>query len=122
MKLAEVTYFEFGDRYVMRSQQGERPYQDLEDLLQVMGEMFQRERHVYVPSVKTHGYFRTVAHAPTREDPLGQCIARAYVDVLRITPVAVGLPAPSDWIDGIRKRVTHYNLSGSWEYFETENL
>ena len=108
MQLAEVTYFEFGERYVMRSAQGERPYQDLEDLLRVMGEMFQRERHVYVPSA------RVVKR--------GWVAPGSPVSALRVTPTTVGLPAPSDWIDGIRKRVTHYNLSGSWEYFETENL
>lgn len=111
MRLAEVTYFEFGERYVMRSAQGERPYQDLEDLLRVMGEMFQRERHVYMPLVKNYKRVN-----PASSNGL------AITAVLRVTATTSGLPAPDDWIASIRKRVTHYNLSGNWDYFETENL
>lgn len=118
MKLAEVSYFEFGEQYRLLSPTGSSVYAKLDDLLERMGDMFRLESYQYCPSVKV--YKRAVGFTPSRRDPLGQ--ESRVISTLRVTPVRLGLSAPDDWIKGIRKRVTHYNLSGSWDYFETENL
>lgn len=112
MRLAEVSRFEFGDAYILFANGRLEHFDDLDTLLELMGDMFRLEAHAYVPSVEVHS--RGIGIGPYRRDALRQ--------VLWVVPVKQRLPASDDWIEGIRKRVTHYNLSGSWDYFETENL
>lgn len=119
MGLSEVSRFEFGESYLLVVGSLTTDYPELDDLLELMGDMFRLEASTYAPSVKVYSYAPSVK---VYRHPIGFGPNVRVRATLHITPVRFGLPASDDWIEGIRKRVTHYNLSGNWDYFETENL
>jgi hypothetical protein len=106
--LHQVKCFEFGESYIIRMKNGKSfDVRDLDVVLDILYDEFHLWRNQVVPEMELGSVFK------------GQ-------RTLTISAVQSNnfVPAPpvQKFIDRLRKYITMYNLSGTWDQFKKDNL
>jgi hypothetical protein len=110
--LHQVKCFEFGESYIIRMKNGKSfDVRDLDVVLDILYDEFHLWRNQVVPEMEIES---VLAGKASKER------------VLRIAAVQSNnfVPAPpvQKFIDRLRKYITMYNLSGTWDQFTKDNL
>jgi hypothetical protein len=106
--LHQVKAFEFGEQYLIHMKNGKTfDVRDLDVMLEVLRDEFHLWRNQWVPEME-----------------LGSKFKAARTLTVKAVEASTFVPAPpvQKFVDRLRKYITMYNLSGSWDQFAKENL